>query len=131
MISWMEYWRSASQHPPSGPPFLLLASAEVTLGVKTILQLIKNHIWLSTQGDQGEGSQGTMLRGSYQTLYALGAAANQLMLTQVFQEPQVGSGDPELCGKEVMLLRLWRGLVQAAMGSMYQSPGAAPPAPGV
>ena len=91
MISWMDYWRSAGWHSNSSP-YLLLASAEVTLGVKTILQLIKNHIWLATEEGQAAGARQKVLE-SYQTLYALGAAANQQMLTQAFQNPEVGAND--------------------------------------
>jgi hypothetical protein len=40
LIGWLQFWRAANTKP-----FLLLASAEVTLGVRTILTMVKNRIW--------------------------------------------------------------------------------------
>lgn len=44
LVSWLQFWRSVNWRQ-NRKPFLLLASAEVTLGVKTILTMVKNRIW--------------------------------------------------------------------------------------
>jgi hypothetical protein len=44
MVDWLRFWRSANWRQ-NRKPFLLLASAEVTLGVRTILEMVKNRVW--------------------------------------------------------------------------------------
>lgn len=44
LVDWLQFWRSVNWRQ-NRKPFLLLASAEVTLGVKTILAMVKNRIW--------------------------------------------------------------------------------------
>lgn len=44
LVDWLLFWRSANwRHKRQ--PFLLLASAEVTLGVRTILTMVKDRFW--------------------------------------------------------------------------------------
>lgn len=44
MINWLFFWRAVNWRQ-NKKPFLLLASAETTLGVSTILTMVKNRIW--------------------------------------------------------------------------------------
>jgi hypothetical protein len=44
MVNWLTFWRSANWRQ-NRRPFMLLASAEVTLGVRTILEMVKNRVW--------------------------------------------------------------------------------------
>lgn len=44
MLKWLSFWQLANWRQNS-KPFLLLASAETTLGVRTILTMVKNRIW--------------------------------------------------------------------------------------
>lgn len=51
IVDWLLFWRSANWREQNRKPFLLLASAEVTLGVKTILGMVKNRIWRWQQAE--------------------------------------------------------------------------------
>lgn len=44
LVDWLLFWRSANWRH-NQKPFLLLASAQTTLGVRTILQMVKNRLW--------------------------------------------------------------------------------------
>jgi hypothetical protein len=44
LVNWLLFWRSANWRK-NQKPFLLLASAQTTLGVRTILDMVKNRIW--------------------------------------------------------------------------------------
>lgn len=44
MVDWLKFWRSAGWRQ-NRKPFMLLASAEVTLGVRTILEMVRNRVW--------------------------------------------------------------------------------------
>jgi hypothetical protein len=51
MINWLFFWRAINWRQ-NNKPFLLLASAETTLGVSTILTMVKNRIWQRSAAQQ-------------------------------------------------------------------------------
>lgn len=117
LLQWLTFWQASSNQAGS---YLLLASAEVTLGVRTILQLLRRRLWTIQQQQHALGSTGSrpqqqqqqqhamrqqqaaalqhvydeaLRLGAVRTLYDLGQATNAELLRDILQDSQV-RGDP-------------------------------------
>jgi hypothetical protein len=115
LLQWLQFWQYSSNQGGSSS-YMLLASAEVTLGVRTILQLLRRRLWMpqkqqQQQQQQQRGSsssansqrqqqqtQAHALRQAYddlrrlglvRTLYDLGQQTNAELLRDILQDSQV------------------------------------------
>ncbi|WIA10286.1 hypothetical protein OEZ85_010480 [Tetradesmus obliquus] len=113
LLQWLTFWQASSNQAGS---YLLLASAEVTLGVRTILQLLRRRLWTIQQQQHALGSTGSrpqqqqqqqhamrqqqaaalqhvydeaLRLGAVRTLYDLGQATNAELLRDILQDSQV------------------------------------------
>jgi hypothetical protein len=118
LLQWLQFWQHSSNQGGSSS-YMLLASAEVTLGVRTILQLLRRRLWtiqqqqgiisssISSQQQQQHGvigrrrqqqQQAAALQQAYdglrqlglvRTLYDLGQQTNVELLRDLLQDSQV------------------------------------------
>jgi NADH:ubiquinone oxidoreductase subunit D len=107
LLQWLQFWQHNSNQGSSYLR-LLLASAEVTLGVRTILQLLRRRLWTTQQQQQQQQhamiqqqqqqQQALALQQAYdhlrrlgvvRTLYDLGQQTNEELLRDILQDSQV------------------------------------------
>lgn len=74
LLSWLQFWRAAGWRR-NREPFMLLASAEVTLSVKTILAILRNKLWPWLAQQQAAAQQA--------------ARVQQQLLLQAPRQPQL------------------------------------------